>query len=91
MFLDRFRKNDEALEAAIAKGFKYLEQFDLDDNEADLTIQQLTKLYDLKRRSINPDTLAVVSSNVGIAVALILFEKSNVITTKVPQFLSKLR
>lgn len=88
---DRFRKEDPALEEAIASGFTDLKGFTFETDEAEKIIARLSELNKLRKKQFDPDTLVTVASNIGIAAMLIMFEKHHVITTKVPQFLSKLR
>ena len=88
---DRFRKEDPALTEAIDSGFTDLKGYTFETPEAEKIIARLTELNKLRKKKFDPDQLAVIGSNLGIAAMLIMFEKHHVITTKVPQFLSKLR
>lgn len=55
-------------------------------------VKTLSDLIDKESyEKLSPNTLAVVVGNLGIAGLLIWFERENVITTKLPAFLSKLR
>lgn len=87
-----FRKPENPdLDEAIASGFTDLRGFTLETDEAARTIDQLSKLHDLKRKRVSPDTWVIASFNAGIAFGLFAFEKHNVITTRAMTFLTKFR
>lgn len=87
-----FRPEDPALDAAIADAFKSLEHLDAADPEYQKILSQITNLYALKRQpvDIDPNKLAAVAGNILVAIVVIKFERTNIITTKVGTFLSKL-
>lgn len=88
---ERFRKEDPQLTLAIEEGFTDLKGHTLETDDAAKVVARLTELHALKPKRVSEDTLVVVSSNVAIAAMLIMFEKHNVITTKMAGFLTKLR
>lgn len=42
-----------------------------------------------KSEKLSPNTIAVIAGNVGIAVLIIAFERENVVSTKVQNYLNK--
>lgn len=89
MLRNPFHKEDEDLTEAIADGFKDLKAYDLDDDEATQIIENQVKLYALKNKGMSKDTVALIAGNVGIAILVLWFEKTDVVTTKLFPFLGK--
>ena len=89
-----FRQEDPALVAAIAELFATLANLDpIDDKDQyNATLKQIKELYDLKRKplDIDPNKIAAVAGNILVAVIVIKFEQTAVITTKLGTFLAKL-
>lgn len=84
-----FRQEDPQLNSAIADVYKTLETHKPYDAEYKTAVDQLGKLNDLKNKGIDPNTLVTVAGNLLIAVVVIRFEQTGVITTKLFGFLSK--
>lgn len=67
-----------------------------DDEEYEKLVSYLSTLVsqrdeNRKGRRVSPDTLAIVLGNIGVVVAIILFEREEVITTKAKDFVLKMR
>ena len=64
-----------------------------DDPEYAKMTKELKKMFSLlvlcEPKRVSPDTMAIVSSNILIAVMVVGFERANVVTSKVFSFLMK--
>ncbi len=90
------RKTEKSgLEEAIDTLLTEMTNFSGDDVEYAKMTEQLSKLYALKEIDtpdrVKRDTLAIVAGNIAIALLIIGFEQSHVVTTKVQAFQTKFR
>lgn len=85
-----FRQEDPALDAAITSVFKEMTTLTSDDPEYAKMVEQLPKLYALKNeKQVDPNTVLTVVGNLAIAILVVKFERTDVITTKLFSFLAK--
>lgn len=95
MKLPKRSNEPTALDERIAELLSELESLTGSDPDYKKTREELSALYALKAQDkpekISPNTLLTVLGNLGIAGVVIAFEKHHVITSKFPQFLTKLK
>lgn len=85
-----FRQEDPALDAAIASVYKEMNAVNADDPVYAKSVEQLAKLYALKNeKPVDPNTVLTVIGNLAIALIVVKFERTDVITTKLFSFLPK--
>lgn len=84
-----FKQEDPALEAAIASVFKDMETMNADDDDYDKMRKQLSELYALKPKGVDPNTLLTVLGNIAIGLSVLKYEQTGVITTRIRDFLVK--
>ncbi len=89
MFTNPFRNEDSDLNEAIAESFLDLKGCNSDDEEYGTSVDQIVKLYALKPKGLNPDTLLIVAGNIIIGVAVLNFERDNLVRTKLWNFIMK--
>lgn len=80
---------DMAITAALAR----LDTVDFTSEEYAESLAQATKLLELKnatvRKSISPDTLAIVIGNLLGIVVIVGYERASIVTSKALQFVIK--
>lgn len=92
MFNRLFAPKDEQLEEAISSLYSDLAGHTGETEDASKVIDQLTKLYALKPAPVlDPNELTKTMSSIAIAVAVLKYEETGVITTKLFQFFGKMR
>lgn len=92
MFDNIFRPKDEALEKAIAEVYSDLAGFTAETEEHQKTTAQLTELYALRPKAhVDPNKLVEVFGQLTVAAAVLKYEQTGVITTKLFQFFGKMR
>ena len=95
MFTKKTIVEDLALEAEIAELLENMKTADRSTKEYTTMTDQLVKLYSLKPKQaetrVSPDTLAIVAGNFAGILAIIMAEKSSVITSKALSFVMKAR
>lgn len=83
------------LEDALDELFSEMKSYAGYDEDYAKTADQVVKLYALKEhdnsKRLDPNTMAIVGGNLAIALIVIGFEQKHVVTTKVLNFLTKLR
>lgn len=85
-----FSPEDQALDEAIAEVLTDLKSHTSETDEYAKSVEQLTKLYALRSKRVDPNTLLTIAGNLLIGLAVIKYEQTGVITTKVWSFLSKI-
>lgn len=90
MFNNFFAPKDPALEAAIASVYADLAGFTAETEEHQKALSQLSELYALHPKRIDPNTVLVVLGNFAIGLTVLKYEQTGVITTKLWQFLGKM-
>lgn len=85
-----FRKEDPDLTEAIANVYHDLRGYEAHTEEYQKAVDQLVKLNGLKNQGLSPDTLATVAGNFMIGLAVLNYEHTGVITSKVWSFLKKI-
>lgn len=89
------KSTPDPLDAAIADLFEEMKVVTSDDDEYIAAVTQLTELYKLreltKPKSISPDVVLTVAGNLVGILAILHFERVNVITSKALGFVLKLR
>lgn len=87
-----FRPEDPALDEAIAEVLQDMKGNSSYEDEYQKSVDQLTKLYALKPKKIenvDPNTLITVAANVFLGIAVLRFEDTGVVTSKLWTFLKK--
>lgn len=84
-----FRPEDPALDEAIAEVFTDLKGGTSDEETYKKSVEQLVKLYSLKPKGVDPNQLLTVIGNLAIGFAVLKFEGTGVVTTKIWNFLKK--
>jgi len=83
------------LDRAIDQILAEMEGYTADEEDYDKMTDQLAKLYALKAldkpNRVSPDTLALISGNLLVAVIIVAYEQKNIITSKAGAFLLKTR
>lgn len=85
-----FRKQDPDLNAAIAEAYRDLKDFTANEGPYSTIVDQIVQLNTLKNKGVDPNTLVVVVGNLLIGFAVIKYERTAVVTTKLWSFMSKL-
>jgi hypothetical protein len=96
---DKFTKKDSpetiTLKEAIANLSSEMQGFEGHNDEYSKLVIQLEKLYKLlelsKNKTVSPDTLVIVAGNFIVALLVIGYEHGNVVTSKVWNFVLKLK
>ena len=95
MFARKSKQEIDHLTRAIEKLFEELDEFSGTDDEYETLSDRLTKLYAIKEKTptdrVSKETLALIAGNLAGIMIIVLFERSNVITTKAKDFMLKLR
>lgn len=87
-----FAPKDDRLEKAIDSLYSDLAGFTGETEEAAKTIDQLTKLYALAPQPVvDPNEVIRAGSSLAIALAVLKYEETGIITTKLFQFFGKMR
>lgn len=87
-----FMPKDEKLQIAIDSAFSDLAGFTAETDDFQKTVDNLTKLYALAPKPVlDANEVVKVLGSVGIARAVLKFEETGVITTKLFQFFGKMR
>lgn len=91
-----FKKNDKSLlEEAIATLHDEMANYTGDTDEYTKMVDNLSKLYKLRendsRKSVSPDTIAMILGNLATVAMIVGHERTNVITSKAIAFVGKLR
>jgi hypothetical protein len=93
--LNRKSKEKSGLDKAIETVLSEMQGYTCDEDEYDKMSDQLKKLYKLKAldkpERVSKDTLAIITGNVLVALVIVAYEQKNIITTKAPAFISKIR
>lgn len=84
-----FRPEDPALDEAIAEVLQDMKGNHSYEDEYQKSVEQLTKLYALKQKGVDPNTLMTVAGNIFIGMAVLKFESTGVVTSKIWSFLQK--
>ena len=84
-----FKPEDPALDEAIAEVLNDMKGSSSYEEEYQKSVDQLTKLYALKQKSVDPNTLMTVAGNIFIGMAVLKFESTGVVTSKIWSFLQK--
>lgn len=88
-------KKDPALDEAIAEVYREMKGVTADSDEYAAMVKQLMKLEKLKRNGAwappSSDTALIVGGNLVAIIAILQFEKTNVLVSKAIGFLIKLR
>jgi hypothetical protein len=87
-----FRAEDPLLEEAIASAFADLKSHSADEEGYQKTVDQLTKLYAMKKESValDPNKLLLIFGNVYVGLKVLNYEQTGVITSKLWSFMSKI-
>lgn len=97
MFNRKKKEELSQLDHAIAGVLSDMEGYDSDSAEYSKQVDQLMKLHSLKeaekadKKTVSPDTLAIVAGNLAGIVIIVGFERANVMTSKAVNFLLRLR
>lgn len=95
MFINKAPAEKTGLEEARDTLLLELKSFSADDEEFAkmmVHLKTLTELIDLeKSESLNPNTVALVIGNAIVAILVIGYESKNVVTSKVLNFMLKLK
>jgi hypothetical protein len=90
-----FTKNQETkgLNDAIDRVLAWMKDADPTSVEYSKTVTQLEKLYALrnKKKSVSPDTLAIVLGNLAGIIMILNHERAHVVVSKALGFVMKLR
>lgn len=84
-----FRQEDPQLESAIAAAYEELKNSQSDHVAYAAIVKQITKLNNLKNQGVDPNVLLTVAGNLLVTIAVLKFEQTGVITTKLLSFLVK--
>jgi len=94
MFKKQIDSNETGIKAVIDTLISSLESYPADSPEYAARVDQLTKLYDMKKKhssnGVSADTLATIAANLVGIVAVLHYEKVNVVTSKALAFIPKL-
>jgi hypothetical protein len=85
-----FRQEDPDLEEAIASAYGDLRGYDADSDEYKKIVEQIVKLNSLKNEGLNPNTVATVIGNFAIGLAVLKYERTGVVTSKIWSFMKKI-
>lgn len=88
---NRSNPKQDMLDLAIAETFTDLKGYTAESDEHSKVVSQLTALYELQPKGVDRNAMLMALSNVAIAVAVLNYEKTGVVTTKLFQFLGKMR
>jgi hypothetical protein len=95
MFPSKSPRQKTGLEIAIDELLSEMKGYTADTEEYAKMVDQLDTLYKLKDidkpERIKPDTLAIIGGNVLVAVVIVGFERTNIMTSKALSFLLKTR
>lgn len=89
--INPFNPKDQALDEAIASVYSDLAGFTAETDEYQKAMNQLTALYALREKRVDPNVVLTTLGNIGIALAVIKYEQTGIVTSKVFQFLGKMR
>ena len=93
--LKRTKRESSGLEKAIDQILLEMQGYTCDEPEYNAMTDQLDKLYKLKEidkpKRVSQDTLVLIAGNVFITLMIVAYEQKSIMTTKAPQFWSKLR
>lgn len=88
-------KEETSLEQAIDKLHSQMDEFLGNEQEYAVMVDQLTKLYQLRehesRWKVSPDTLVLVAGNLAGILMIVAYERSNIVTSKAINFITKLK
>lgn len=84
-----FADNDPQLDEAIASIFEEMKVLTADSPEYQKMVEQQLKLHSLKPKTVDPNVLLTVFGNLAIGAAVLNFEKTGVVTSKIWSFISK--
>lgn len=85
-----FRQEDPDLIAAIADVYSTLAGLEAHEKDYASAVDQLVKLQTFKKKNLDPNTLITVIGNLVIGFAVLKYEGTGVITTKLWSFMSKI-
>lgn len=95
MFTLASKREKTGLEKTIEDQIEALKAYPPDSEEYAKIVNQLVKVHALKEeespKRLNPDVLVTVAANLAVAVTIVSFERNNVVTSKVLDFLKKMR
>lgn len=92
MFNRLFAPQDEKLQEAINSVYSDLAGHTAETDEHSKTVNQLTELYALRPQAVvDPNEVLKVVGSIAIAVTVLQYEQTGVITTKLFQFFGKMR
>jgi hypothetical protein len=82
-------EEDPNLEKAIESAFTDLNGFTADEEEYQKAIDQLVKLQAMRKKQLDPNTVVIIGTNLLIAVLVLRFERTDIVSTKLFGFLRK--
>lgn len=92
MFDSIFRPKDEKLQEAINSVYSDLAGFTAETEEHQKALAQLTELYALRPNAVvDPNKLVEVFGQLTVAMVVLKYEQTGVITTRLFQFFGKMR
>lgn len=90
-----FDEKTDVLEDTIAAALKQLIETPLGTDEYDRKVDQITKLYDMKKRSasdaVSKDVIWTVCGNLAGILMILNYERAHVVTSKAIGFVLKPR
>lgn len=88
-------KEPSGLDQAIEQILAEMAGYNSDDDEYDKMTHQLEKLYAIKAinrpERVSRDTLAMIAGNITVALIVVAYEQKSIVTSRVGQFLMKVR
>ena len=88
--MNPFNPTDPFLDDAIKSCYSDLMDHKADTEEHQKIVDQLTNLYALQQKRVDPNVVLTVLGNLAIGLTVLKYEQTGVITTKVMQFLGKM-
>lgn len=88
--MNPFNPKDPFLDDAIKSCYSDLMDVKAGTEEHQKIVDQLTALYALKQKRVDPNAVLTVIGNLAIGLTVLKYEQTGVITTKVMQFLGKM-
>lgn len=89
--INPFNPKDPALDQAIASVYADLAGYTAETEEFQKAQTQLTALYALREKRVDPNVVLTTLGNLAIALTVIKYEQTGIVTSKVFQFLGKMR
>lgn len=88
--MNPFNPKDPFLDDAIRSCYSDLMDHKADTEAHQKILNQLTELYALKQKRVDPNVVLTVLGNLLVGMTVLKYEQTGVITTKVWQFLGKM-